>query len=35
MQEKNENDIMVAKKELINLYLLLKQRKKENVKYIL
>ena len=35
MQEKNENDIIVAKKEIINLYILLKQRKKENVNYIL
>ena len=35
MQEINENDIIKTKKELIKLYLLLKQRKKENVKYIL
>jgi len=36
MQEKKENEkneIMNAKKELIKLYSLLKQRKNENVKY--
>ena len=36
MQEKEENEkneIMNAKKELIKLYSLLKQRKNENVKY--
>ena len=36
MQEKEENEkneIMNAKKELIKLYSLLKQRKNENIKY--
>ena len=36
MQEKEDNEkneIMNAKKELIKLYSLLKQRKNENVKY--
>jgi hypothetical protein len=33
-EEKEKNEIMNAKKELIKLYSLLKQRKNENVKNI-